>query len=67
MKAGELAKLLLQNPEAEVTQTCYTGCMNQSKAINEIKLIKAGQKCNPNGGDFLDDAGFAKKDILLLS
>lgn len=67
MKAGELAKLLLQNPDAEVTQTCYTGCMNQSKAINDLKLIKEGEKCNPNGGDHLDEAGFAKKDIVLLS
>ncbi len=67
MKAKLLAELLMQNPEAEVMQNCYTGCLTESLSINESKFIKTGEFCNSNGGQHLDKAGFATKDLIILS
>ena len=66
MKAKDLAKLLLINPEAEVVHYEYTGGDTPLLKINSVNLEIKGVKTESyDGGDFIQD-GKTKCDIIIL-
>jgi hypothetical protein len=70
MKAKELAKILLENPEAEVVHYEYSGCATPLYVINNISINKKGEQCESYDGgygDFIDNSDLLlKKDIIIL-
>jgi hypothetical protein len=66
MKAKELAKILLQTPEAEVVHYQYTGCNTPLLSIDTVVFEEKGERTESyDGGDFIKN-GKTKCDIVIL-
>ena len=67
MKAKDLAKILLQTPEAEVVHYQYTGGDTPLLKINTVKHEAKGEKTESgDGGHFINDKNIVKQDIIIL-
>lgn len=66
MKAKELAKILLQTPEAEVVHYQYIGCDTPLLKIDAVTHESKGEKTESiDGGHFIKD-GKCQCDIVIL-
>jgi hypothetical protein len=67
MKAKELAKILLQNPEAEVVHYQYTGGDTPLLKIDTVIFECKGEQTESyDKGHFINRNGKTKCDILIL-
>lgn len=68
MKAKELAKLLMETPEAEVVHYVYTGGDTPLLKINAVYNEYKGEKSGSyDKGHFVDNDGIVEEDIVILS
>jgi len=66
MKAKELAKILLENPEAEVVNYQYMGGYTPLVSIHKAVFEEKGKRTESrHGGDFIK-AGFTECDLVIL-
>lgn len=69
MKAKQLAKILLQNPEAEIIIDQYVGA-NVLVSVNEAKLFKKGSNVKHidySRTDVVDKTGKCKVDVIHIT
>lgn len=67
MKAKDLAKLLLQNPESEVSIPYYNGGSDPLHEITGVLFEKKGEKTSCRDGGFnIHKDGTTKSDTLIL-
>jgi hypothetical protein len=69
MKAKELAKILMENPEAEVVHYQYNGGCTPLMELNDYYIQKKDEDTeSPNdGGDFLTEDGKCECDMIILT
>jgi len=67
MKAKELAEKLLKHPESEILINVYTGGATESLSVEEIEIFKTGELVNMDSGDFLEEDGTAKCDVIVIT
>jgi hypothetical protein len=69
MKAKELAKVLMENPEAEVVHYQYNGGCTPLMELNDYYIQKKDEDTeSPNdGGDFLTEDGKCECDMIILT
>ena len=68
MKAKDLAKILLQTPECEVTTPVYIGCDTPLLIITTVKHLSKGENVGRDGASrkLVDKNNIAKVDFLIL-
>ena len=67
MKAKELAKILLEHPNAEVVHYEYIGCDTPLLTIDNVKFERKGITSESfDIGPFIDTKKRTKKDIIIL-
>ena len=67
MKSKDLAKILMQNPDAEVVFSMYNGGTDPQFEVNVAVLEKKGTKSsNRDGGAFIHKDGTLKTDVIVI-
>lgn len=66
MKAKDLIKILEKNPECELIVNFDKGYEIISESLEIITFYKKGEFVNIDGGDFLDEDGYALTDLILV-
>jgi len=68
MKAKELAKILMETPDAEVVHYQYIGCETPLLKINSTTHEMVGQRSKSvDGGHFISENGIVESEIVILS